>query len=65
MQLGPVGVESPFEELAEEAADFGEVIRPSVAVAGRGGKGARSDARHDESCLFSGGFGRAERFLGR
>jgi hypothetical protein len=56
MQLGPVGVESPFEELAEEAADFGEVIRPSVAVAGRGGKGARSDARHDESCLFSGVF---------
>jgi hypothetical protein len=39
MQLWPVGVESPFEELAEEGADFSDAVRPSVAVAGRGGKG--------------------------
>jgi hypothetical protein len=64
VELRPVGIEGPGEELAPEGAEVGEGARPSIADAGRGGKRARSDARHDESCLFSGDFCRAKRFLG-
>jgi hypothetical protein len=56
VQFGPVRVESPGEELAEEVADSGEGICPCLVVGDRGGNGCRIDDRHDESCLFSGVF---------
>src|ERR1700690_4243072 len=52
MQLRPVGIEGPGEELTPEGAESGERARPSAAGAGRRREGARGDGRHDESCFF-------------
>jgi hypothetical protein len=65
MQFRPVGIEGPDEELAPEGEQPGEWAGASVAAVRRGVERGRSHGRHDESCLFSGGFCRAERFLGR
>jgi hypothetical protein len=65
MQLRPVGIEGAGEELAPELADFGQRVQPSLAGVSRGAERARSDHRHDDSCLFSGGLCRTKRFLGR
>jgi hypothetical protein len=40
------------------------MVCPGLMARGRGAYGCRIDDRHDESCLFSGVFWRAERFLG-
>jgi hypothetical protein len=61
MQLRPVRIEGPGEELAPEGADFDEGTSPAAASAGREDQEVRSDARHDESCLVFGDVSRAKR----
>ncbi len=65
VQLRPVGIERPDEELAEKGGSpANRLDRPSRLSAGEGSE-VEVMVAMTQSCLFSGGFCRAERFLGR
>jgi hypothetical protein len=53
VQLRAVGVEHLGEERVEESTHSGEGMALSDTALRRGGKGNRTDDRHDVSCLFS------------